>query len=266
MAPLSSFLASLALLVPFVAAAPFDFGIGTGGSGDSGVRFRISNADAHDIIPNRYIVVYNSTFDDDVIEAKQASVMAEVKKRNLGKRGLHGHLLSTEVHTYRMNKWRAMSLDADDLFINDIWNSEEVAYIEADAKVSLSAAVAQTNAPPGLIRLSNAKAGGSNYIFDSSSGEGITAYVVDTGIRTTHTDFQGRATFGGNFVDDVVCSWQKQGHELQFLTSYRTKTRMAMVATSLARSAVSLSVLRRRSTSWQSRSLMPMAVVATPVC
>lgn len=204
MAPLSSYLASLSLLVPFVAAAPFDFGVGSGSTGGSGIKFSIANAEAKDIIPNRYIVVYNSTFDDDVIEAKQASFMAEVKKRNLGKRGLHGHLLSTEVHTYRMNKWRAMSLDADDLFINDIWNSEEVAYIEADAKVSLSAAVAQTNAPPGLNRLSHAQPGEDTYIFDSSSGQGITAYVVDTGIRVTHTEFSGRATFGGNFVNDIV--------------------------------------------------------------
>lgn len=203
MARLSSLLTSLLALVPLAAAAPLDLPTNLPDTIRSG-GLPISNPEAKDIIPNRYIVVYNNTFDDDTINAKQASFLAAVKKRNLGKRSWTGRILSTEIHSYKMNKWRAMALDADDLMINDIFNSEEVAYIEADTKVSLSAAVAQTNSPPGLNRLSHAQAGESTYVFDDSAGEGITAYVVDTGIRITHTEFEGRATFGGNFVNNVV--------------------------------------------------------------
>lgn len=205
MARLTSLLSSLLLVVPFAAAAPLDLGdIGSGLSEiGNALGIPISNPDAKNIIPNRYIVVYNNTFGDDVINAKEASFINAVKKRNLNKRGLLGKLLSTEVNSFSMNKWRAMSLDADDAMIMDIYNSEEVSYIEADTKVSLNAAIAQTNAPPGLERLSHATAGTANYIFDNSAGEGITAYVVDTGIRTTHTEFEGRATFGANFINDV---------------------------------------------------------------
>jgi subtilisin family serine protease len=97
-----------------------------------------------------------------------------------------------------------MSLDADDLMVQDLWNSDEVAYIEADTKVQLNAAIAQVNAPPGLDRLSHAKVNQDTYVFDDSAGEGITAYVVDTGIKIDHSEFEGRATFGANFINNVV--------------------------------------------------------------
>ena len=63
--------------------------------------------------------------------------------------------------------------------------------------------LSQTNAPPGLARISHQTAGNSTYVFDSSAGANITAYVVDTGILVTHSEFQGRATFGANFANAV---------------------------------------------------------------
>lgn len=166
----------------------------------------LSNFGAANIIPNRYIVVYNNTFDDEAISASQAFFTGEVQKRNLNKRSLRGHMLSTEVHNFQLDTWRATMLDADDDLITDIFNSAEVEYIEADTKVSLADIVGQTNAPLGLERISHAQAGQRGYIFDERAGEGITAYVVDTGVLTTHTEFGGRATFGANFVDNVVCT------------------------------------------------------------
>jgi subtilisin family serine protease len=163
----------------------------------------LSNFDAPDTIPNRYIVVYNSTFDDEAISTNQAFIKREVQKRNLNKRSTHGHLLSTEVHNFALSGWRATMLDADDDLITNIFNAPEVEYIEADARVSVSDIVGQTNAPLGLERLSHAQAGESGYIFDETAGEGITAYVVDTGVLVTHSEFGGRATFGANFIDNV---------------------------------------------------------------
>ncbi|KEY68356.1 hypothetical protein S7711_01134 [Stachybotrys chartarum IBT 7711] len=170
----------------------------------NGMSVPISNPGAKDIIENRYIVVFNNTFDDDAINTAQAFYTAAIKKRNIGKRSVGGsRILSTEVNTFQLNTWRAMALDADDDMANEIYNSAEVAYIEADTRVSLNAALAQTNAPPGLNRLSHAEAGQANYIFDTTAGAGITAYVVDTGVKVTHTEFEGRATLGANFIDQV---------------------------------------------------------------
>ena len=58
--------------------------------------------------------------------------------------------------------------------------------MEADTVIKIKALVSQPAAPAGLRRISHAAPGGSGYIFDSSAGAGITAYIVDTGIRTTH--------------------------------------------------------------------------------
>lgn len=34
------------------------------------------------------------------------------------------------------------------------------------------------------------------YVYPTSAGEGVTAYVIDTGIKLDHPDFEGRAVFG----------------------------------------------------------------------
>ncbi|KAM0329292.1 hypothetical protein ACHAQA_004597 [Verticillium albo-atrum] len=161
------------------------------------------NAASTERVSNSYIVVYNNTFDDETIDFRQTEVMEHVKRRNIGKRGLDGRQLSTDVHALAMGGWRAMTLESDDDMILEIMNEPEVAWVEANAKVKLSETVAQMNAPPGLNRLSNAQPGTGNYVFDTTGGEGITVYVVDTGIRTDHSEFTGRATFGVNTVDNI---------------------------------------------------------------
>jgi serine protease len=40
-----------------------------------------------------------------------------------------------------------------------------------------------------------------NYNYPNVAGAGVTAYVIDTGINVKHKEFQGRAVWGGNFVD-----------------------------------------------------------------
>jgi subtilisin family serine protease len=200
-------------LVPLAAAAPFNNLGGSGAQGaSSGVPsvvtgplggLPISNPDALNIIPNSYIVVYNSSFDDEAITKSQSIFSAAIKKRNLRKRGFLGHILSTEVKTFSMNAWRGMTLEADDDMVRELSSAPEIEYIEADTKVNINAVIAQTNAPPGLVRLSSAQNGSANYIFDESAGSGITAYVVDTGVKVTHSEFEGRATFGANFVDNI---------------------------------------------------------------
>jgi len=43
-----------------------------------------------------------------------------------------------------------------------------------------------------------------NYVpFSGRNGHGITAYIIDTGILLTHSEFQGRARFGTNTIDNV---------------------------------------------------------------
>ncbi|KAK0750363.1 peptidase S8/S53 domain-containing protein [Schizothecium vesticola] len=162
----------------------------------------VSNPDAQNVVPHRYIVVYNNTYDDDAVFAHEGMVTAKIAKRNLARRGPKtGKFLSTAVHSYHMGKMRALALEADDKMITEIFSADEVAYVEQDVYVKASARLTQGSAPTGLARLSHAEPGRAGYVFDSSSGEGITAYIVDTGIRLDHSEFEGRAIWGKNFVN-----------------------------------------------------------------
>lgn len=44
----------------------------------------------------------------------------------------------------------------------------------------------------GLGRISHVAKGNTTYAYDSSAGEGTCSYIIDTGILTTHPDFEGR--------------------------------------------------------------------------
>jgi oryzin len=44
----------------------------------------------------------------------------------------------------------------------------------------------------------------NTYKWDSyEAGSGVDVYVIDTGIKTTHQDFDGRAVWGANYVDSI---------------------------------------------------------------
>jgi subtilisin family serine protease len=68
-----------------------------------------------------------------------------------------------------------------------------VEFIQQDAEVHSQELVYQENVPSwGLGRVSSKEPGNTTYVYDSSAGEGTCAYVIDTGILTNHTEFEGR--------------------------------------------------------------------------
>ncbi|MFI2511717.1 S8 family peptidase [Streptomyces sp. NPDC018972] len=50
------------------------------------------------------------------------------------------------------------------------------------------------------------------YAWPESAGAGVTVYVIDTGVRTTHRDFAGRARHGWDFVQDDRTAQDGNGH------------------------------------------------------
>ncbi|MFF7855498.1 S8 family serine peptidase [Streptomyces sp. NPDC007904] len=52
----------------------------------------------------------------------------------------------------------------------------------------------------------------SSYTYPDSAGEGVTAYVIDTGVRITHSDFGGRASNGYDAVDNDNTAQDGHGH------------------------------------------------------
>ncbi|MEU9008124.1 S8 family serine peptidase, partial [Streptomyces sp. NPDC048551] len=77
-----------------------------------------------------------------------------------------------------------------------------------------SAKATQPNPPSwGLDRIDQtAKEGDKKYVYPDGAGEGVTAYVIDTGIRVTHKDFGGRATSGFDAVDNDDSADDGNGH------------------------------------------------------
>ncbi|WP_369375520.1 S8 family serine peptidase [Streptomyces sp. cg36] len=72
----------------------------------------------------------------------------------------------------------------------------------------------QANPPSwGLDRIDQADtAGDGKYTYPDSAGEGVTAYVIDTGVRISHKDFGGRASYGFDAVDNDNSADDGNGH------------------------------------------------------
>ncbi|MGW2476275.1 S8 family peptidase [Streptomyces sp. NPDC001665] len=72
----------------------------------------------------------------------------------------------------------------------------------------------QDNPPSwGLDRIDQTETAGDNaYTYPDSAGEGVTAYVIDTGVRITHEEFGGRASSGFDAVDNDDSADDGYGH------------------------------------------------------
>ncbi|MDI6102536.1 S8 family peptidase [Actinoplanes sp. NEAU-A12] len=76
--------------------------------------------------------------------------------------------------------------------------NSKIAYVEQNQVVSLNAT--QTNAPWGLDRIDQRARPLSTTFTYPVTASNVTAYIIDTGIRYTHSQFGGRATAGYDAV------------------------------------------------------------------
>ncbi len=78
----------------------------------------------------------------------------------------------------------------------------------------LSIEATQPNPPSwGLDRIDQAaRPLDQSYTYDDTAGEGVTAYIIDTGVRISHTDFGGRASYGYDAVDNDNTAQDGHGH------------------------------------------------------
>ncbi|MFG2873051.1 S8 family serine peptidase [Streptomyces sp. NPDC048338] len=87
-----------------------------------------------------------------------------------------------------------------------------VSKVVQNKKFSISATQAD---PPswGLDRVDQTEtAGDSKYTYPDGAGEGVTAYVIDTGVRVSHQDFGGRAADGFDAVENDETAQDGNGH------------------------------------------------------
>ncbi|MFF7167892.1 S8 family peptidase [Streptomyces sp. NPDC008086] len=114
------------------------------------------------------------------------------------------HTYGTVLNGYavRANERQARRLAAD----------PRVASVVQDTRVTLEHT--QKNPPSwGLDRIDQADLPlDRSYTWPESAGAGVTVYVIDTGIRVSHKDFGGRASYGWDFVDGDRTAGDGNGH------------------------------------------------------
>ncbi|MET9735408.1 S8 family peptidase [Streptomyces sp. NPDC006458] len=99
-----------------------------------------------------------------------------------------------------------------------------IASVEQDQIVRASD-VTQSNAPWGLDRIDQtALPLSGTYTYPDTAGSGVTAYVIDTGVRITHTQISGRASYGYDAVDGDTTASDGNGHGTHVATTIAGST------------------------------------------
>ncbi len=164
-------------------------------------------------IPNQYIV----KFHDEISKAEIRQIADGLKRQSL----LIRHLYSRAFNGFsiRLTAQQAQILSQD----------QRIEYIEQDATMALkevAVAPCSTTAGDGHIpncvtqqapawdldRLNQTTSPLDGLYTQSGTGKNVNVYVVDTGILTTHPDFQGRATAVYDAINDGNGGTDCNGH------------------------------------------------------
>lgn len=149
-------------------------------------------------IPGQYIVVLRES--DPAVTFRGVPAIAEELS------SLHaGSVLHTYEHAFKGFAVQLSEADALRLL-----EDPRVAFIEEDAPVQ--AVATQANAPWGLDRVDQpALPLNTSYVYNAT-GAGVNAYIIDSGIRATHTDFGGRVVSAFTYINDGRGTSDCNGH------------------------------------------------------
>jgi subtilisin family serine protease len=151
-----------------------------------------SGAAAGDVIPGRYIVRF----------ASNSSV------------GIAASTLSVGVRATFSNAFNGFVADLSQDDLASLRDNPNVIGIEPDTVVAVNTDVVspQQNPTWGLDRIDQRGLPlNANYSF-TSTGNGVTSYIVDTGLLATHTQFGGRVTNGFTSIVDGNGTKDCHGH------------------------------------------------------
>lgn len=167
-------------------------------------------ADPPAFVEGKYIVQLKPGTSPDAVTAHHNTVRSLLLRRRDGSAG-------ALEQTFQIGDFNAYSGSFDDATLAAISGLDEVLAVERDqvirvdqteggtshtlpAAAKARALTTQADSIWSLGDLSHLEAGATEYVYDETAGEGTTAYVLDTGIRLSHDEFEGRASFGINGV------------------------------------------------------------------
>ncbi|WP_423465014.1 S8 family peptidase [Promicromonospora sp. MS192] len=149
------------------------------------------------LVEDSYIVVLK---DSDVSESQVRSTASSLVQE-YGGQVRHSYTNAVRGFSASMSAAQAERLEAD----------PSVAYVEQNRV--MTATDTQSPVPSwGLDRIDQESLPLDDSYTYGNSGSGVTAYIVDTGILTTHEDFGGRAVSGTDTVDNDDDATDCAGH------------------------------------------------------
>ena len=113
----------------------------------------------------------------------------------------------TQRFNHALNGFAAVMTEEQALGVSD---DPRVAFVEEDSVVE--AVVTQSNPPWGLDRIGQRALPLNGAYSYTTTGSGVNAYIIDTGVRRTHTQFGGRAFIGFDAVGDGQNTNDCNGH------------------------------------------------------
>ena len=202
-------LATRFALLTGTAAALLGATAGTAVAGTGGPIGTVLDSGVSGAIGNSYIVVLQPGSPG---AARVASASARLTER-YGGQVVDNYQATVRGFHARMTATQAGRLAAD----------PAVRYVEQDATVDLAATTTGHGPPPprsgggppnptwGLDRIDQPLLPLSKS-YTAGSAAGVTAYVLDTGVRTSHQEFGGRASNGWDFIDRDAVANDCNGH------------------------------------------------------
>ena len=154
-------------------------------------------------IPGQYIVILK----DDA--ASLATERSRLSRVGVVSRDVATRSRAKLTHSYT-HVLRGFAARADDKALARLLADPRVAYVQEDGMVSLAAT--QTNATWGLDRVDQRNLPlNQTYTYDTTAS-GVHAYVLDTGLFATHTQFANRVGNGHTVINDNRGTSDCHGH------------------------------------------------------
>lgn len=177
-------------------ASALALGVDTGASAAAPPEGVVQYAGAPGAVADSYLVLLNPARADSRTEGGRAVI------ERFGGTVRRTYDAAVNGFSVRMTERQARRLAAD----------PAVAEVAQNRKLRLDST--QPTPPSwGVDRIDQRRQPLNNaYTYVTSAGNGVTAYVIDTGVNISHQDFGGRARYGYDAIDDDAVAEDLHGH------------------------------------------------------